>query len=213
MKEHPILFSPPMVQAILAGRKTMTRRIIKPQPPDDIFETGLYCPTMVDRHGEEYPGSERYGISNEAWSIKFPYGQPGDKLWVRETFQIVPPNFIFYKADPENKAKTGWKPSIFMPRSASRIDLVIKSVRVERLNDISNTDALNEGIERKIKFPDEEPDTLFYRDYSFKRERFARGILFGPKESFKTLWESINGKESWQSNPWAWCIIFERIYG
>ena len=193
MKEKPILFSAPMVRAILDGRKTMTRRVVKPQPYDDDFRVGLYHPTLEDRHGI-YPGPETFGVSNSEWSIKCPY-QPGMKLWVRETFN--PGNYYpIYKADmPVLGGGIKWKPSIFMPRAASRIDLLIKSVRVERLQDITEEDAINEGINLRY---DKDEDGLVIYD--------KRNV-----EAFKELWESINGKGSWEKNPFVWVIEFKKI--
>jgi len=190
MKERPILFSSPMVRAIMESRKTMTRRIIKPQEIcNALIENGgvvgLYHPAKVDRQGELYPGPERFGISNEDYSIACPYGQPGDRLWVKETF--VPDYFDDhkpgYKADWNNVAaeyvpEPKWKPSIFMPRSTSRILLEITSVRVERLQDISAEEARKEGVSDLLEFTD--------------------------------LWGSINGIESWYINPWVWVIEFKQ---
>lgn len=205
MKEHPILFSTPMVQAILEGRKTMTRRIVKPQPNAIApFEYGM--PT------EAYYGD--WPHSGYAKELKCPYGQPGDHLWVRETFQhtkilnINPEDKNYgyvYKADGqpwEDYEGWTWKPSIFMPREASRIDLLIKSIRVERLQDISDKDAINEGIEVI-----HESDYTVYKNYLLKVKLGS----VNPIKSFRTLWQSINGPGSWEANPWVWVIEFERV--
>jgi hypothetical protein len=145
MKEYPILFSTPMVQAILEGRKTQTRRVIQPQPKvinkHDFKWKNLCYSGMTEIHGGTF-------------RLQNPYGWPGDLLWVRETFQIIPPNSIFYKADKENKVKKGWKPSIHMPKEAARIWLQIKDVRVERLQQISYADAKAEGVEYPHNFYD-----------------------------------------------------------
>ncbi|MDO8997221.1 MAG: hypothetical protein Q7U77_11390 [Sediminibacterium sp.] len=181
MKYIPILFSTAMVQAIIEGRKSMTRRVVKPQPS----ETGVSA-----FNDGEHP------------QMKCPYGQVGDILWVRESFisgyecdegsfntdedgEYIP--VLKYKADRESFdwydgnsdfpcEKIPWKPSIHMPKSACRIFLKITNVRVERLQDISEEDAIAEGI-----------------------------------ASFKSLWQSINGEKSWDDNPWVWVIEFERI--
>lgn len=182
MKERPILFSTPMVQAILEGRKTQTRRIIKPQPKDDLSFLGWKLPEYVQvAFGR--------GVKTDSFH-KFPFGQVGDVLWVRETFRPKSHSFPIgehfeYKATAEvdgNPTDEPWKPSIFMPKDATRIWLKITGVRVERLQDISKEDAKAEGI-------------------------FAESA----KECFQTLWQSINGEGSWNDNPWVWVIEFERI--
>lgn len=190
MKERPILFSGEMVRAILDGRKTQTRRIVKAVGPDNWLK----------------------GASNHVVHAldHCPYGQPGDRLWVRETWSTCPmydkqkpsemgPEYfgtIRYKASGERSGKL--RPSIFMPRWASRITLEIKDVRVERLNSISEEDAKAEGA----------PD-------------YQEGINAPPPEdgdyqwcyaaSFRNLWQSINGAESWQANSWVWVIEFSRV--
>lgn len=229
--ERPILFSAPMVNAILEGRKTMTRRVVKPQPDEDGLAFDL-------ERGQRMDTSERV--------YKCPYGKPGDTLWVRETFSGpyvmtgVPPSQwvdgllmpdIWYWADGDPK-EGDWtipKPSIHMPRFASRLTLKITDIRVERLQDISEEDAKAEGVppnwcglltegdgstmkwspekhgflEQPCDLPDED-------DYYFADARTA----------FKSLWDSINGKPrndgvdiSWQANPWLWIVEFERVEG
>jgi hypothetical protein len=158
-------------------------------------------------------------------SIPCRYGRKGSWLWVRETWRwldcYLGAGYYVFKADFkernegwERDTKEGieriewWKPSIHMPKEAARIWLQVESVRVERLQDISDADALAEGIEWKIKFPDEYPELKYYRDYEFK-DRFAAGIGFKPRHSFFTLWRSINGRESFVSNPWVWVISYK----
>jgi len=166
MKERPILFSGPMVRAILEGRKTQTRRIVKPQP---LRDRGV----MAFNDGE-HP------------QMRCPYGKPGDRLWVRETWcPDVEPYTFRYKADGDEPLER-WRPSIHIPRWASRITLEVVSVRVERLQNISEDDALAEGI------------TLVERGTS-------------PVDQFNKLWESINGPGSWEANPWVWVVEFKRI--
>jgi len=192
MKERPILFSGKMVRAILDGRKTTTRRIVKPQP-DRSFTW-----TAHKQCEAEY---------------KCPYGQAGDRLWVRETWaglshnyesdsweQWEPsylkesldfPNQLIYRADGENEL-IKWTPSIHMLRWASRITLEITNVRVERLQEITEEDAINEGCGIQLLCPDDE--------------------YFKAKEHFCILWESINGKKyPWSSNPFVWVISFRRV--
>jgi hypothetical protein len=206
MKHTPILFSTAMVQAILDGRKTQTRRVVKPQP--DGFVDDPHYETIVPYNGKIVNGLPlAKSVGGLSPAIKCPYGQPGDVLWVRETWC---PDFIdevvmryVYKAD-NNEDRWKWKPSIHMPREAARLFLRIKSVRVERLLEISEEDALAEGIGR-IKVPHRNYE-LVYRDY------LHHGVFFPvPLPSFTSLWQSINGPESWEANPWVWVVEFERI--
>lgn len=191
IKERPILFIAPMVRAILEGRKTQTRRIVKPQP-------SMEC----DCEPEGYSWVPMHK-GRELSHHQCPYGQPGDRLWVRETFSgpwcmgDTPPSKwgrssrIWYWADgnPEEGDWTRPRPSIHMPRWASRITLEITDVRVERLQDISDADALSEGI-----YPT------------------STGLYAGAaKAEFRKLWESINGPESWSANPWVWVIEFKKL--
>lgn len=201
MQSKPIIFSGPMVRAILEGRKTQTRRIVKPN----------------------------------SWVIdisRCPYGHPGDHLWVRETFGESGYKRLEYKAFPADgkdfRCVSRWKPSIHMPRWASRINLLVKNVRVERLQDISEEDAKAEGV-----YSDEmRPDYHDYRSNLWMCDRCAGTGLhasLGPnmgviedvdcvdcdtsKKRFKQLWQLINGYGSWDANPYVWVIEFERVMG
>ena len=204
MKEHPIIFNGEMVKAILGGCKTVTRRIVKPQPTTDNWPAkitcGLYAPTKIDRCGDEYPGTDVYGFANENEGWVCPYGVPGDRLWVREAFSVVPLKSgkmgPIYRADGDDefdRIEVGWqfmekwRPSIHMPRWASRITLEVVSVRVERVQDIDEMDATHEGIEKHI------------------------GIH--ARHDFSILWDSINAKRGsgWDVNPWVWAIEFKRL--
>jgi len=216
MKERPILFSGPMVRAILEGRKTMTRRAMKPQPHDgvdsvewqDCIITGCNTP---DQSGF---AMMRDGVI-ESEAIRCHYGAPGDRLWVRETFgypEQNEDNGVVYRAtDPTwDEATTKycktmlWNPSIFMPRWASRITLEITGVRVERLREISGRDAIAEGVEHFTVNVGDATVTTF-RDYlTGETNRAAR-------QSFETLWKSINGADSWDANPWVWVVEFRRV--
>ena len=182
MNKRPILFSAPMVRALLNGSKTQTRRVVKPQ------HLKFFDQSAVDMLG--------------AWDKRpLPYGQPGDRLWVRETWwHDEEDNSIIYRVDANsdivdvNKHETGlakynWRPSIFMPRAASRITLEITAVRVERLQDISEADALAEGVTAK-KTPD---------------------ACYTAREAYAVLWESINDPGSWDLNPWVWVIEFKKV--
>lgn len=221
MKERPILFSAPMVRALLAGTKTQTRRVVKPQPTAGMWEdafkrlgthdatptvtmTGPHGGIGVTRKGDQFKATA-YVIPN----IRCPYGQPSDRLWVRETwrahkaFDLAAPNElpkingIHYEADEKPRFWDYGKirPSIHMPRWASRITLEITGVRVERLNEISEEDAKAEGCEpsKRVELNDRSPCyTAPYRD----------------------LWQTINGIDNpaaWERNPWVWVIEFKRV--
>jgi len=204
MKIRPILFSTAMVQAILAGRKTQTRRVVK----DEILQTN------------RYPDDHDFVLA----TIKpCQYGQVGDVLWVRETClwvmkdhahdllegnrdgnQWVYKSYVHSDWTEYAKEKDGykWKPSIFMPKAAARIFLKITNIRVERLNDISEDDAEKEGVEEIHPAP-----FIFrWKDYVISSNQLKCPII-----SFYTLWCSINGAKSWNENPFVWVIEFERI--
>jgi hypothetical protein len=184
MKERPILFKGPMVRSIIDGLKTQTRRTINPQPSDDDTKNSNIS---YDADGDCFwwrmPGPiVTTGAKNK-------YGDVGDRLWVKETFSLEPKSHagdnVIYRAD--GKPSSGsWKPSIFMPRWSSRITLEIVSTRVERLNDISESDAKAEGVESV--YPN-----------------------LTPVLAYEELWESINGKNSWSLNPFCWVITFKRL--
>lgn len=219
MKERPILFSASMVCAILKGSKTQTRRVVKPQPDGDAIITVGEIGTSRGAAYVRYPNEG--GICSR---FPCPYGQPGDRLWVREacqgwTFEISGENVVRYPADSsfsqiENlingadrwidlynyrRKRGAIVPSIHMPRWASRILLEITNMRVERLQDISCADAKAEGIERSR-------DGMMWRDYIS-----ASHAQINPIDSYRTLWESINGPGSWDANPWVWVIEFKSV--
>lgn len=207
-KERPILFSAPMVRAILDGRKTVTRRPVKVQPfdlgwsrRDHKFE---YTAGRAE-DGDEIDGFYAYSTrSGGEWSAKCPYGQPGDRLWVRETWaqpSNLDPGPTAYRATyPDCLKGQGWenlppidairwKPSIHMFRRDSRILLEIIAVRVERLQDISDEQAMAEGAVYPI----------------------ADHLDAAWRVQFQRLWESINGPGSWDVNPWVWVVEFKRV--
>jgi hypothetical protein len=209
--EKPILFSGPMVRAILEGRKTQTRRVVKPQPWEDESGLDLQCleyePTIIIR-GMEEPGIPVYGFSSLERGWVSPYGRPGDSLWVREAWNtwatldhIAPRDLprntgIAYAADMENpkvEACGKIRPSMFMPRWVSRINLEVLKIRVERLQDISQDDAKAEGVsfDMGIKWQSKDDTTIG---------------LFGE------LWDSINEARGfgWNANPWVWVVEFKR---
>lgn len=185
---RPILFSTAMVQAILEGRKTQTRRVVKPQ-------SAILTDRMARSLGVQPPAQE-----NPA-SIPCPYGQPGDILWVRETWGYYADtwgdaNYFEYKGsftginDDVIVSEPKWKPSIHMPFESARIFLRIKAVRVERLQDISTEDCLSEGLSTTLR----EHDAVVHLS-----------------QQWEQLWQSINGPESWDANPWVWVLEFQRV--
>jgi hypothetical protein len=194
MREKPILMSTPMVQAILEGRKTQTRRALNPQPidilPMNVSDEWVALTEINPNHGKV---------------VKCRFGQIGDRLWVRETFKYgaidiggdfkAQDIWIYYKADGREfkpiKGKigkyphSGWKPSIFMPRWASRITLEITDIKVQRLWEITEEDCVAEGL-----------------------KLLQGGIV----SEYAVLWNKINGKKHhWKDNPWVWVIEFKRI--
>lgn len=202
MKERPILFSAPMVRALLDGTKSQTRRVVKPQPK--MYEP-WQCVGVSD-------------MTNDA--LVCPYGKPGERLWVRETHRAIwgqSPGYLIgvdYKADPQEKwermrdhmGRPKWTPSIHMRREHGRILLEIVSVRVERLHDISEADAIAEGIEQ---MPCEVPNTRLWRNYRPENGWTSRVCI--PQNSFRSLWETISGEDGWLSNPWVWVVEFKRV--
>lgn len=191
VKERPILFSGEMVRAILEGRKTMTRRVMRIQPKYHPKWKSWELAQIVKGQSFDWPEdmSAPFGISGFC-----PYGIPGDRLWVRETWAQGQRNgkdtVLFYKASHEKEVAEGikWKPSIFMPRWASRIMLENTNIRVERLQEITASDVEREGAITK---------NTDIRD--------ALGIWI-------KLWDSINGKKyPWASNPWVWVIEFTQL--
>lgn len=220
MRERPILFSAPMVRAILEGRKTQTRRIVKAKHLPWIENSLL---NFLDGKWNQRP---------------MPYGTRGDRLWVREAWQTVDPLEVpenrrgnrapftgscglrripwvaAYRADgdifhPDDGAPIVWRPSIHMPRWASRITLEITDVRVERLHEISETDAMAEGVEPNCAQVDHARCLHSeWRDYLAGADDFP---AFSAVDSFRSLWRSINDAGSWEANPWVWVIEFKRV--
>lgn len=196
MKERPILFSAPMVRALLDDTKTQTRRA---------FSAKL-CHLMMDAAsiGEvsDFLSSGVLEPGDLAYTAQFcPYGAPGDRLWVKETFMPMPHlNAKAFYRTTDGLVGGKWKPSIFMPRALSRITLEITDVRVQRLNDISEADAKAEGVDEPIPLDD------------ISNEEFYRSATFGPyQDAYRALWNTINGSGSWALNPWVWVIEFTKI--
>jgi hypothetical protein len=196
MKERPILFNAHMVSAILDSRKTQTRRVIKSQPIGPV-EKLCACWSWADTGSRDPECGGHYGFS-------CPHGKPGDRLWVRETF-CLSGSFPIYRADSNPSTPVRWTPSIFMPRSASRITLEITDVRVERVQAISETDAIAEGIDNIGLEYSIEP----WKNYLKAGNGYQKST---PQASYMTLWKSINGHESWDANPWVWVIEFRRVH-
>jgi hypothetical protein len=233
IKERPILFNAEMVRAILDGRKSQTRRVVKPQPS---FPFGVKQIVLVDDpwHNDAFVGTPAEGMMGDGprekqfhcedyagnlvarFDATCPYGQPGDRLWVKETWQHLhndgsplerlhdwekTPVHCFYRADesdPTALPVSGkWRPSIHMPRWASRITLEITEVRAERVQQISEDDANAEGCGLGC---------------TVKSERFGRYMSAG-QYAFAELWNSINAKRGlgWEANPWVWVIGFRKL--
>ncbi len=184
MKERPIIFNGSMVKAIFDGKKTMTRRVIRPQPP---------CSLSIIRTN---PLIWTYTCSEDEW--KCPFGIIGDLLWVREKFNLSKPftgnlehdlthfDVHYYATDNEHyRDNDRWKPSIHMPRWASRITLEITEVRVERLKTIPISDAAKEGCPEDLR---------------------GNSLIW-----FANIWDSIYGKEAWEKNPFVWVLTFKRV--
>ena len=226
MKEHPILFSGPLVRAILDGRKTQTRRLLRVQPGSDVAtfdndgEGGRWhsC-SNPGRIGSTFPGAtdpDRIGYWRDPVGIRCPYGQPGDRLWVRESWRSVgwrPENghWIEYAADnakvwreaPKDVLSVDvynhahpdrWRPSIHMPRWASRISLEVTEVRVQRIQEITEEDARAEGVPAIPRLDGSDP--RYYR------------------QSFAALWDSLApAGQEWADTPWVWAVTFKRVQG
>lgn len=219
-KERPILFSGAMVRAILDGRKTQTRRVVKHRgtipPPwatyaEELsqlkYDLSAWAPSGIFMWSEEQTPGEplkplrRWPFEGDeaelpgAYAIPCPYGQPGDRLWVREThsLRILPEEssdgkgIAWYRADGDvYQGMLRWRPSIHMPRWACRLELEITGVRVERLNDCSDADAAAEGWPG---FNETSLDSMAW---------------------YSDLWEQINGAGAWEANPWVWVVEFKR---
>ncbi|HHT0069041.1 TPA: hypothetical protein ACTW88_001879 [Raoultella ornithinolytica] len=215
MIERGMIFNGEMVRAILDGRKTQTRRIMAPQPADDIERSAFPNPDAI---GWKSSLKHKYGSTTAHFC---PFGAIGDRIWVRETFRVhsraTDVATLVYKASERNSwteqthrvpvavcnkpaTPEKWTPSLHMPRWASRILLEITDVRVERLNSISQEDAQAEGLELTGWRPTySDPD--------------SGGEIMTPYDNFAELWSSIYGDESWQANPWVWVIEFKRVEG
>ncbi|MDV2903126.1 hypothetical protein R0H17_15915 [Phytobacter diazotrophicus] len=229
MKERGMIFNAEMVRAILDGRKTQTRRIMKVQPSEGFapmnmaletdYEAHWYTPGVVDKDGYLQPAKhDVFGVASDEEGYTCPFGAVGDRIWVRETWAEAgasAPELKLYRANyPEHVPshyenvppvdEIRWTPSIHMPRWASRITLEITGVRVERLQNISDTDVDAEG------FAGDFPTSLFPALFPGEPSDWSHLSM---RECYGVLWKSIYGEESWQANPWVWVIEFKRVEG
>lgn len=212
MKDRPILFSAPMVRSLLNGTKTQTRRVVKwrdPAPGLNLSFSGLAATRIEGSNGFVLESRTRASWEFRSSVTPCPYGVPGDQLWVREAFakvdgQTRPWIETDYRATYEHGCrladhlgiKKRWTPSIHMPRAASRITLEITGVRVERLQAISDEDCVHEGCGATLA-------AIGVPTTSTPAETIPRAM-------FRELWQSINGAESWDANPWVWVVEFQR---
>lgn len=210
MKQHPILFSTPMVQAILQGNKTQTRRTRKLEEINE--RASDWVNPFGNLHGDKWVFTAEHGEAKQV-RVTCPYGQVGDILWVRETWNYKgKTNNVAYKADFDKEILGicgKWKPSIHMPKAACRIWLQITDIRVERLQNISEQDAIAEGVEKWIEERLRSKPThykVYYYDDDDDSTYSSSAIT-----SYETLWQKINGKDSWNLNPWVWVVEFQKI--
>lgn len=209
-KERPILFSSEMVKAILNGSKTQTRRALALQP----LEMLTKLPPWNDTVTRQWNGCKVWFAlmqrnPNRGTAFRCRFGEVGNHLWVRETWRRDSRDGqCFYRAACVYPERFIWKPSIFMPRSASRITLEIVSVRVEKLQDITEADAVAEGC-----IPCMEHSADCNNDYCALAGGVGDcdGSMVSGKMLYRSLWESINGKGSFEKNPWIWVIQFRKI--
>lgn len=216
MKERGMIFNSEMVRAILDGRKTQTRRIVKGVPSSHDFHGWILSSFNSKDEGKACWAIGKSHFLNQPIRVRCPFGAIGDRIWVRESFRVhsraTDVATLVYKASVQNSwteqthrvpvtacnkpvSPEKWTPSIHMPRWASRITLEITDVRVERLNSITEQDAIDEGCHGGH-------DSIPGYMYSAT-----------PHEHFHHIWESIYGADSWQANPWVWVISFRRIEG
>lgn len=256
VREKPILFSAPMVRALLAGKKTQTRRLLNPQPIQSIMDADHWREfnevvgvglLPAEAGGERQIGWTWKGTRFMPWprSIRHmsPYGMPGERLWVRETWAMEPefdrlkPSDVAraaveYLADGKRRpplndvlfSRGKTRVSIFMPRWASRITLEVTGVRVERVQDISEEDAVAEGVTASY-FGESwlcvEHDGRTYNALCEPTDEDKKALLLvkhRPREmmtdargNYRRLWMEINGLESWDANPWVWVVSFARL--
>lgn len=191
MTERPIIFSGPMVLAILAGTKTQTRRVAMRRH----FSAEFHA------RGPAVGVQQALAEMFHAPHVRRPYGVPGDRLWVRETFRQHPGSTsVHYAADPDEVSGGPWRSPIYMPRWASRVAIEVTAVRVERLQDITEDDAIAEGMttDPRPGKVNGQPATLHPMSH---------------RQAYIWAWDMLNAKRghAWASNPWVWCVSFRRI--
>ncbi|WP_154935565.1 hypothetical protein [Klebsiella michiganensis] len=249
MKERGMIFNGEMTRAILDGRKTQTRRIMKVQPSEDFtpmnmaletdYKARWYTPGIVDKDGYLQPASkEVFGVSNENEGYSCPFGAVGDRIWVREAFRVhsraTDVATLVYKASERNSwteqthrvpvavcnkpaTPEKWTPSLHMPRWASRILLEITDVRVERLNAISEEDAIAEGMQGVIcpccKGDSEYSTSQYDAETLAVVDEIPCRACESNRSKFFTLWDSIYGYGQHCIGEWVWVIEFKRVEG
>lgn len=203
MTEHPIIMQGESVRAIIAGRKTMTRRVIRPQPPDWFVRGREPFEVAPGRWGFAAPGPVRACHSED--TLRCPYGAAGDRLWVRERWaaqheadhlrprEMVPQEIRIHYAATEDRGGLLWRSPLYMPRWASRLALEVVGVRVERVQDISAEDCIAEGLSTTLREHDAVCDL---------------------RAAFADLWDRVNGKRpgcAWADSAWVWVVTFRRL--
>jgi hypothetical protein len=212
-KERPILFSTEMVKAIVGGRKTQTRRIVKSTKTlgdlVDVFDT-----KHLAKSGFIEIDTKLY----HAAQLRCPYGKVGDLLWVKETYAVIANGYGIwrvYRASDQTEFSNGansvdefmklegckWKSPRYMPRIDSRITLEITNIKVERVQDISEEDARREGVQ----------EYQFAYGSKLTKPIIVDGFHVSAQYKFSKLWQQINGEKSWDNNPWVWVIEFKKI--
>lgn len=208
MADRPILFAGPLVRAILEDRKTQTRRVLRPQPFSNVH------PSRVNTIGDA-----------DEWNrVRKPFAV-GDRLWVRETFARVGDTdddihacpdlriHAYYRADTVDPERQKWRPSIHMPRWASRLTLIVEDVRVQRLQDINAEDAKAEGVLEQVNAHTGPLINCYGPDCPMEDSRSCnKHGCWGVREGFKDLWNSINGAGAWDANPWVVAVTFRTVH-
>lgn len=232
-KERGILLSAPMVRALLAGRKTQTRRLVKPQPIEGgeariAFDGTPYVQLIPNADGNLH-GPDEWRL------VPCPYGHPGDRLWVKETHALLWPgefapermedHRIEYRADTDGKVRPGnwsdahpddakenaprWRPAIYMPRWASRLLLEVTEVRVERVQGISEDDAEAEGLARRTVDAWETRGEM-WTEWGLPEWPKSKWRT-NPRAAFSVLWDDVHGPGAWERNDWVWVICMKWV--
>lgn len=222
MAEKPIVFSTPMVQAIQQGKKTQTRRVIKPQPPHELSDGYKWVVDVFDGTFCISAESIKDSRDGSVWETVIPRYQPGDILWVRETWCDYGTHYSYKANYPDGYVPKGvypgekaphdmkWRPCIHMPRAAARIFLRVSDVRAERVQEISETDAIAEGVSLIDAW--EAAAEHFVPTYNNPDNHCPAADYIG---AYRSLWDSLNAKRGfgWDVNPWVWVYEYERMEG